>query len=130
MHKTTCVTTGKSIRGTNTAMKTGSLSKTYLAHYSTMYHLSSSKRKTYSIYTGCVKCCCATVYKGSCTVLEMRTLYRPISRIAPHVAVISESSNFAPCPRQNPMVPGHSLRLPLRVIPYIRQVHRDFSHTL
>ena len=29
--------------------------------------------------------------------------------IAPHVAVTSESSNFAPCPRQNPLVAGHSL---------------------
>jgi len=51
----------------------------YLAHYSTMYHLSSSKRKSHSIYKECAKCRCPTVYKGSSTVLEMTTLYRPIS---------------------------------------------------
>jgi hypothetical protein len=51
----------------------------YLAHYSTMYHVGASTRQSQSIYTECAKCCYAIVYKGSCTVLEMRTLYKPIS---------------------------------------------------
>lgn len=52
----------------------------YLAHYSTMYHLTSRKRNSKSIYTECAKRSCAQVYEGGCTVLEMGTLYRPISR--------------------------------------------------
>jgi hypothetical protein len=104
--------------------------KTYLAHYSTMYHRSSSKRHSQSTLQDVPNVAARLFTKAAalCWKWERCTFQYP--GIGPCVAVPSESSNFALCPRQHPLVPRYSLPLPLRVIPYTPQVHRGFSHAM